>query len=113
MDRRAAGLARPGPCRARGHHLGRRPTSLHLLIDGVRIKTLPSRLAIAELARLADGGARPAGPSPLTGPGPGTLVEVERTVNAAGLVGLAGAQFNWSATSWPGSGSRCGWTAPR
>jgi len=68
-------------------------TSLHVLLDGARIKTLPSRLGVAELARLAAGGARPAGPSPLLA-GTGTVVEVERTVNACGLVGLAGAQFN-------------------
>ena len=40
-------------------------TSLHVLLDGARIKTLPSRLGVAELARLASAGARPAGPSPL------------------------------------------------
>ena len=68
-------------------------TSLHVLLDGARIKTLPSRLGVAELARLAADGARPAGPSPLRA-GTGTVVEMERTVNAAGLVGLAGAQFN-------------------
>jgi hypothetical protein len=68
-------------------------TSLHVLLDGARVKTLPSRLGITELARLAADGARPAGPSPLLA-GTGTAVEVERTVNATGLVGLAGAQFN-------------------
>jgi transposase InsO family protein len=68
-------------------------TSLHVLLDGARVKTLPSRLGITELARLAADGARPAGPSPLLA-GTGTVVEAERTVNAAGLVGLAGAQFN-------------------
>ena len=57
-------------------------TSLHVLHDGARIKTLPSRLGVAELARLASGGARPAGPSPLLA-GTGTAVEIERTVNAA------------------------------
>jgi transposase InsO family protein len=68
-------------------------TSLHVLLDGARIKTLPSRLGVAELARLASGGARPAGPSPLLA-GTGTAVEIERTVNATGLAGLAGAQVN-------------------
>jgi len=68
-------------------------TSLHVLLDGARIKTLPSRLGVAELARLASGGARPAGPSPLLA-GTGTAIEIERTVNAAGLAGLAGAQVN-------------------
>src|SRR5215831_7052855 len=39
--------------------------SLHVLLDGARIKTLPSRLGVIELARLAASGARPAGPCPL------------------------------------------------
>ena len=62
-------------------------TSLHVLADGARIKTLPSRLGAAELARLAASGARPAGPSPLPA-GDGAVIEVDRTVNAAGLVSL-------------------------
>jgi transposase InsO family protein len=68
-------------------------TTLHVLLDGTRLKTLPSRLGVIELARLAADGARPAGPTPLQA-GTGTAVEVERMVNAAGLAGLAGAQLN-------------------
>jgi hypothetical protein len=68
-------------------------TSLHVLLDGTRLKTLPSRLGVTELARLAADGARPAGPPPLP-PGTGSAVEVERMVNATGLVSLAGAQLN-------------------
>jgi transposase InsO family protein len=68
-------------------------TSLHVLLDGARIKTLPSRLGVAELVRLAAAGARPAGPSPLLA-GTGTAIEIERTVNATGLAGLAGAQVS-------------------
>jgi hypothetical protein len=68
-------------------------TSLHVLLDGARIKTLPSRLGVTELARLSAGGARPAGTSPLLA-WTGTAVEVERTVNATGLVSLAGNQLN-------------------
>jgi hypothetical protein len=64
-------------------------TSLHVLLEGTRLKTLPSRLGITELARLAADGARPAGPSPFPS-ATGTAVEVERMVNAAGLAGLAG-----------------------
>jgi hypothetical protein len=45
------------------------------------------------MARLAADGARPARPSPLPS-GTGTAIEVERIVNAAGLVGLAGDQVN-------------------
>jgi transposase InsO family protein len=68
-------------------------TSLHVLLDGTRLKTLPSRLGVTELARLAADGARPAGPSPLPA-GTGTAIEVERMVNAVGLAGLAGAQVS-------------------
>jgi hypothetical protein len=68
-------------------------TSLHVLLDGTRVKTLPSRLGLIELARLAADGARPAGPSPLPS-GTGRAIEVERIVNAAGLVALAGAQVS-------------------
>ena len=68
-------------------------TSLHVLLDGARLKTLPSRLGVTELARLAADGARPAGPPPLPS-GTGTAIEVERMVNAHGLAGLAGAQVS-------------------
>src|SRR5215472_9820042 len=68
-------------------------TSLHVLLDGTRLKTLPSRLGVTELARLASDGARSAGPSPLPS-GTGTAIEVERMVNAHGLAGLAGAQVS-------------------
>jgi transposase InsO family protein len=68
-------------------------TTLHVLRDGTRLKTLPSRLGVTELIRLAADGARPAGPSPLPA-GTGTGVEAERMVNAAGLVSLASAQLN-------------------
>jgi transposase InsO family protein len=65
--------------------------SLHVLLDGARIKTLPSRLGATELSRLAANGARPAGPSPLPA-GDGAVIEVDRTVNATGLVSLADQQ---------------------
>ena len=65
--------------------------SLHVLLDGARIKTLPSRLGAAELSRLAADGARPAGPSPLPA-GTGAVIEVDRTVNATGLISLADQQ---------------------
>jgi Integrase core domain len=65
--------------------------SLHVLADGTRIKTLPSRLGATELARLAASGARPASPCPLPA-GNAAVIEVDRTVNASGLAGLAGQQ---------------------
>jgi hypothetical protein len=68
-------------------------TVLHVLVDGTRPKTLPSRLGVIELARLAADGARPAGPPPLHA-ATGTAVEVDRLVNGSGLIGLAGRQLN-------------------
>jgi hypothetical protein len=60
---------------------------VHVLLDGYRVKTLPSRLDARDLARLAAGGATPAGPAPLP-PASGGVIEVERTVNASGNVSL-------------------------
>lgn len=67
---------------------------LHVLIGGARHKTLPSKLSGRDLkALLASGDARPAGPWP-DDPGPAAdsakVVEVDRTVNAVGYVGLGG-----------------------
>jgi hypothetical protein len=67
--------------------------SLHVLLDGARIKTVPSRLGVTELARLAANGARPAGPSPLPA-GDGAVIEVDRTVNATGGVSLGDHQVS-------------------
>ena len=62
-------------------------SQVHVLLDGHRIKTLPSRLDARDLARLAAAGARPAGPPPLP-PAAGHVTEVDRTVNASGNVSL-------------------------
>lgn len=67
-------------------------TTVHMSIDGWRIKTVPSRLSAVDLARLRDTGARPAGPPP-AGNAPGvraatSCVEVQRLVNAAGIITL-------------------------
>jgi transposase InsO family protein len=68
-------------------------TVVHLLTDGVRVKTVPSRLTIAHLRQLLAAGARPAGPPPIPGPiRPGDAVEVDRTVAPNGVIGLAGRQ---------------------
>ncbi|MFJ8197919.1 integrase core domain-containing protein [Streptomyces sp. NPDC096152] len=72
-------------------------TTVHVSLDGQRIKTVPSRLSTADLARLRASGARAAGPAP-SGRAPGRLaarvpIEVARTVNASGVVGLAGRQI--------------------
>ena len=58
-----------------------------MLLDGHRVKTLPSRLDARDLARLAAAGARRAGPPPLP-PASSHVIEVERTVNASGNVSL-------------------------
>jgi hypothetical protein len=66
--------------------------TVHLSIGGWRVKTVPSRLSAADLARLRRAGARPAGPPP-AGPSPGALaasrcVEVDRLVTAIGGIML-------------------------
>lgn len=69
-------------------------TVVHLLVNGVRLKTVPSRLTTTHLRRLLDDGGRPAGPPPVEAgiTRPSMAVEVDRTVNAVGAVGLAGRQ---------------------
>jgi Integrase core domain len=62
-------------------------SQVHVLLDGHRIKTLPSRLDARDLARLTASGAQPAGPPPLP-PAAGDVTEVDRTVNASGNVSL-------------------------
>ena len=67
-------------------------TVVHLLHNGVRLKTVPSRLTPTHLRQLLADGGQPAGPAPvITGPGQiGGPIEVDRTVNGVGTVGLAG-----------------------
>jgi transposase InsO family protein len=60
---------------------------VHVVLNGQRIKTLPSRLDRTDISRLLASGARPAGPSPLPPPS-ATVVELERTVSASGNVSL-------------------------
>ncbi|MEU1418080.1 IS481 family transposase [Streptomyces sp. NPDC005731] len=80
---------------------------LHVLIAGARHKTLPSKLSGRDLkALLVGGGARPAGPwADSPGPAEGTkgVVEVDRTVNAVGYVGLGGDKV---LIGWPFAGQR-------
>ncbi len=70
-------------------------TTVHISLDGVRVKTVPSRLNTADLARLRrQDGTRPAGPPPApraAGPLAARLpIQVDRTANAVGVVSLAG-----------------------
>ncbi|MFF9122411.1 IS481 family transposase [Streptomyces sp. NPDC014889] len=80
---------------------------LHVLIGGGRHKTLPSKLSGRDLkALLAGGGARPAGPwadDPGLAKDTKGAVEVDRTVNAVGYVGLAGDKV---LVGWPFAGQR-------
>ena len=87
-------------------------TTVHLSIDGIRIKTLPSRYSVIDLARLRRTGARAAGPPPApplrrcwppalpwsaTAPSP-----------PAGWSHWAGGGCQ-SVSRWPGNGSPCDW----
>lgn len=66
---------------------------IHLMAGGARIKSLRSHLSTADLAALAAQGGRQAGPPPLPQAEAGPdAVEVERTVNTHGIVGLGGRQ---------------------
>ena len=79
--------------------------SVHCLLDGHLVTTVPSRLRPEDLAYLTMRyGARPASPEPATSALPrarsgkailaaGEPVEVERKVHRDGLVGLAGDQY--------------------
>ena len=85
------------------------PDRVHVLLDGHRIKTLPSRLDTRDLARLAAAGGRPAGPPPLP-PSSGAAVELERTVNASGNISLGNCIIS-AGLPLAGQRSRCVWTA--
>jgi hypothetical protein len=69
-------------------------TTVHLSLKGQHLKTLPSRLTSIDLARLRAQGARSAGPPPArpswTQLSAGAPVEIHRTVNAVGMVSIAG-----------------------
>jgi hypothetical protein len=69
-------------------------TVVHLLIDGVRLKTVPSRLTSADLGQQLDEGGKPTGPPSVSAGAviQGGPVEVERLVNACGLIALADRQ---------------------
>jgi transposase InsO family protein len=62
---------------------------IHVLIAGVRVKSVRSHLSVNDIAVLARQGGRAAGPSPLPSiTDPGGAVEVDRTVSNAGTVSL-------------------------
>ncbi|MET8120465.1 hypothetical protein [Micromonospora sp. NPDC005189] len=61
---------------------------IHVLIAGIRIKTVRSHLSVNDLATLTRQGATPAGPPPLPSIEDGDAIEVERCVNRGGGVSL-------------------------
>jgi Integrase core domain len=65
---------------------------IHLSIAGARVKSLRSHLSVADLARLAQHGAVPAGPPPLPLEHDTAAIEVDRAINKGGIVSLAGRQ---------------------
>jgi transposase InsO family protein len=75
-------------------------TTVHLSSNGRYLKTLPSRLSDRDVARLRRAGARTAGPPPARRlPGrllAGAAVEVDRTVNALGIVSIGQQQLSVS-----------------
>lgn len=81
------------------HHAGLTLTlradtaTIELLTAGTRIKKVPSRLTPQHLRQLlAAGGTRIQPTAPPSRPGPGQAIEVDRTVNAGGLLSLGGRQ---------------------
>jgi hypothetical protein len=90
--------------------------SIHVLIGGQLVKTVPSSLNAEDLATLKMRGAAPAGPPPAapapakagTLPG-GTVIEADRAVDGNGSPTWP-ASGSKSARSWPAAGSRSGST---
>ncbi len=87
-----------GPARAgQLAHLWADEFTVHVLIGGQLVKTVPSSLSAEDLATLKMRGARPAGPPPAA-PNPaqlgalpgGTVIEVDRNVDGNGIADLAG-----------------------
>jgi transposase InsO family protein len=73
--------------------------SVHVSLEGQHLKTVPSRLTVHSLHRLlregaAEGGPPPRGPAATGLRAADATLELERTVNATGLVGLGGKQFS-------------------
>ena len=63
---------------------------VHLLVGGVRVKTVRSHLSVNDLAVLARDGGRAGGPSPLPVDATGhpSVIEVDRIINRGGTVSL-------------------------
>jgi hypothetical protein len=63
---------------------------IHLSIAGARVKSVASHLTVADLRKLAVGGARNAGPPPIPTLNDGEAVEVDRVISPAGTFTLGG-----------------------
>ncbi len=79
--------------------------SVHILIDGELVKTVPSNLNADDLQELRMRGAQPAGPAPAKAPAlaaevtlpAGAVVEVDRIVDNDGYTSLAGTRLRLGA----------------
>jgi hypothetical protein len=74
-------------------------STLHVLHDGIVLKTCPATLTGKDLARLHANGGRPARPAPSAALPPGPLpadavVEVQRTVGTGGCISIGGKQLS-------------------
>jgi hypothetical protein len=63
---------------------------IHLSIAGARVKSVASHLTVADLRKLAVGGARNAGPPPIPTLTDGEAIEVDRVISPAGTFTLGG-----------------------
>jgi transposase InsO family protein len=63
---------------------------IHLLIGGVKVKTVRSHLTVNDLGRLFAEGAVNAGPSPMPPLEDGAAVEVDRCIGSGGITSLGG-----------------------
>ena len=81
---------------------------IHLSIAGARVKSVRSHLSAADLARLAAGGGRPAGPPPIPAPNPAhrsrSTGRSARTATSASAAGTTSRRRS-SAACWSRSGS--------
>jgi transposase InsO family protein len=76
-------------------------TTVHLSLDGVHLKTVPSRQTTVSLTRLRSAGARPAGPPPAAGsrcPGLDAPSTVQRRASRSRWTGWSTPQVWWG---WP------------
>lgn len=79
-------------------HVWADTVSVHVSMGGQHLKTVPSRLSTNSLHRLLAEGATPAGPPPRSPAAIGlraadATLELERTVNASGVISLSNTQF--------------------